>query len=332
MTDNYDIFISYRRDGGAQYARILQLELEKRGYRVFLDYEELTDGVFGDNIKKAIHQAPIFMMVLSEHYLDRCKNEGDWVREEITLAIKENKHFIPVNPDNLFDGIPADIPEEIKSTVRNNQRSEVRFGQLLRASVDEMVEKRVAVHVQRSEETAPQKHDIVIETPPKKHGIVIAAAACLLAIVIGIGVYFLSGNSDSSDYQKSYDEVLVNAANKGDAKAQYYLGLVYANGYGTPSNASAAVGWYRRAAEQGLDSAQILLGLCYLEGTGITQDEKEGVRWLKTAAENGNTDAIFNLGVYFFQKGDEKAGTEWLRIAAEQGHEQATEFLKEIGG
>ena len=35
MTDNYDIFISYRRDGGAQYARILQLELEKRGYRVF---------------------------------------------------------------------------------------------------------------------------------------------------------------------------------------------------------------------------------------------------------------------------------------------------------
>lgn len=83
----YDIFISYRRDGGAQYARILQLELEKRGYRVFLDYEELTDGVFGDNIKEAIREAPIFMMVLSAHYLDRCKNEGDWVREEIMLAI-----------------------------------------------------------------------------------------------------------------------------------------------------------------------------------------------------------------------------------------------------
>jgi TPR repeat protein len=74
------------------------------------------------------------------------------------------------------------------------------------------------------------------------------------------------------------------------------------------------------------------LGLCYLEGTGITQDEKEGVRWLKTAAENGNMDAVFNLGVYFFQKGDENTGTEWLRIAAEQGHEKATEFLKEIGG
>ena len=50
----YDVFISYRREDGAQYARILQLELEKRGYRVFLDYEELTDGVFGDEIKEAI--------------------------------------------------------------------------------------------------------------------------------------------------------------------------------------------------------------------------------------------------------------------------------------
>lgn len=43
----YDIFISYRSKDGAQYARILQLELEKYNYRVFLDYDELTDGVFG---------------------------------------------------------------------------------------------------------------------------------------------------------------------------------------------------------------------------------------------------------------------------------------------
>ena len=52
----YDIFMSYRRDGGAQYARILQLMLHQRGYKVFLDYDELTDGVFGENIKKAIKE------------------------------------------------------------------------------------------------------------------------------------------------------------------------------------------------------------------------------------------------------------------------------------
>ncbi|MBR6592354.1 MAG: hypothetical protein IKK81_07030 [Prevotella sp.] len=52
MTNNkYDIFISYRRDGGAQYARILQLMLIQRGYKVFLDYDKLIVGVFSDIIR-----------------------------------------------------------------------------------------------------------------------------------------------------------------------------------------------------------------------------------------------------------------------------------------
>ena len=61
----YDIFISYRRDGGAQYARILQLMLIQRGYKVFLDYDELRDGTFTDRIIAAIKAAPVFMPVLS---------------------------------------------------------------------------------------------------------------------------------------------------------------------------------------------------------------------------------------------------------------------------
>lgn len=50
----YDIFISYRREDGAQYARIVQLLLEHEGFSVFLDYEELKDGQFGDKIENAI--------------------------------------------------------------------------------------------------------------------------------------------------------------------------------------------------------------------------------------------------------------------------------------
>lgn len=65
MKTKYDIFISYRREGGAQYARILQLMLQQRGYKVFLDYDELTDGAFSEHIKTAINEAPIFMLVLS---------------------------------------------------------------------------------------------------------------------------------------------------------------------------------------------------------------------------------------------------------------------------
>ena len=89
MANNYDIFISYRRDGGAQYARILQLMLIQRGYKVFLDYDELRDGTFSDRIKAAIKAAPVFMPVLSAGSMARCVNENDWVREEILLAAQE---------------------------------------------------------------------------------------------------------------------------------------------------------------------------------------------------------------------------------------------------
>ena len=83
MQSKYDIFISYRRESGAQYARILQLMLSQRGYKVFLDYDELTDGRFGNHIKEAIESSSIFMIILSRQSLQRCKNEDDWVRANL---------------------------------------------------------------------------------------------------------------------------------------------------------------------------------------------------------------------------------------------------------
>lgn len=143
MANKYDIFISYRRDGGAQYARILQLMLTQRGYKVFLDYDELTDGIFSDHIKAAIKDAPVFMLVLSNGALKRCVNEDDWVRREILLAVQHNKHFVPVNPDNKFDGVPAGIPQEIATVAGSHQQSEIGFGQTLGVTIDLMIKNRL---------------------------------------------------------------------------------------------------------------------------------------------------------------------------------------------
>lgn len=147
MKQKYDIFITYRRIGGAQYARILQLMLQRRGYRTFLDYDELTDGKFGEHIKQAIIDAPIFIVILSKGALERCQNEDDWVRRELQLAISEKKHIIPVNPDNLFDGIPEGIPEDIKEVVSVHQHSEIYFGQTLGVAVDYMIKNRIAPQI-----------------------------------------------------------------------------------------------------------------------------------------------------------------------------------------
>lgn len=142
MSNKYDIFISYRRVGGAQYARILQLMLSQRGYRVFLDYDELKDGVFGKKIKAAIQEAPVFMLVLSKNALDRCKNDDDWVREEILFAIEGGKKIVPVNPDKTFDGIHEQIPKSIRE-ITDIQNSEIDFGQALGVTVDLMITDRL---------------------------------------------------------------------------------------------------------------------------------------------------------------------------------------------
>lgn len=141
--NKYDIFISYRRDGGAQYARILQLMLIQRGYKVFLDYDELTDGIFSEHIKAAIKDAPVFMLVLSDGSMARCVNENDWVRQEILMAWQLGKHIVPVNPDNKFDGLPENIPEEIKQAAGSHQHSEISFGQALGATIDLMIKNRL---------------------------------------------------------------------------------------------------------------------------------------------------------------------------------------------
>lgn len=148
----YDIFISYRRDGGAQYARTLQLMLEKKGYRVFLDYDELKDGEFSPKIIEAIKEAPIYIILLSQGSMARCVNDGDWVRKEIELAVSENKRIIPVNPDNTFDGVPKDVPESVRHAIETIQHSEISFGQALNATVDLMVKNRIKpyIHKRRS--------------------------------------------------------------------------------------------------------------------------------------------------------------------------------------
>ena len=48
--EQYQIFISYRRDGSDAHARIIYDKLKNLGYRVFLDFESLFSGGFRKNL------------------------------------------------------------------------------------------------------------------------------------------------------------------------------------------------------------------------------------------------------------------------------------------
>jgi uncharacterized protein len=66
--------------------------------------------------------------------------------------------------------------------------------------------------------------------------------------------------------------IFTDLAPQGDARAQTYLGYMFAHGKGVPQNFMVAAGWYRCASQQGFPAAQYMLGLMYDKGQGVPQD------------------------------------------------------------
>ena len=86
------------------------------------------------------------------------------------------------------------------------------------------------------------------------------------------------------------------AADKGEAWAQYNLGIMYANGEGVPEDDATAVKWYTKAAEQGDAAAQNNLGVMYEDGHGVPQDNVMAYMWWNLAAAQGDENAKENKG------------------------------------
>src|SRR5262245_9064790 len=56
------------------------------------------------------------------------------------------------------------------------------------------------------------------------------------------------------------------------------------------------VEWFEKAAEKGEARAQFNLGVCYYEGRGVTRDYAKAVEWYRRASEQGAEKAQRNLG------------------------------------
>src|SRR5205809_853742 len=91
------------------------------------------------------------------------------------------------------------------------------------------------------------------------------------------------------------------AAEQGDAKAQFDLGVMYYKGRGLPQEYTEAARWYRKAADQGDAMAQQTLGYMHYNGQGLPQDYTEAIRWYKKAAAQGDAVAQQSLGYMYSQ-------------------------------
>ena len=94
---------------------------------------------------------------------------------------------------------------------------------------------------------------------------------------------------------------LETAANAGHAEGQYYLGLSYQNGIGTPADIKQALHWFHKAAEQNHVHAQCRIGILYNEGEyGIERDPEIAVQWFRLAATQNDTAAQSRLADCLF--------------------------------
>lgn len=96
MKSKFDIFISYRREGGLELADSIYQRLINAGYSAFLDLEQLNSGKFNTKLIGVIEQCQDFIIVLPPNALNRCCEEDDWVRREIECALKNKKNIIPI--------------------------------------------------------------------------------------------------------------------------------------------------------------------------------------------------------------------------------------------
>jgi TPR repeat protein len=115
-------------------------------------------------------------------------------------------------------------------------------------------------------------------------------------------------------------KVMRAEAERGDAIAQFGLGMLYEVGRGVPKDFVEAVKWYRKSAVQGYANAQSNLGSQYHKGEGVPKDFVEAVKWFRKAAEQGDFNAQVWLGhAYAKSEGvpmDSVEAYAWYNIAA----------------
>jgi hypothetical protein len=109
-----DVFISYRRNGGSDFAKILDDRLEQATYNVFFDVEHLKGGKFNEKLYYFIENCQDFLLVLPRNALKRCNNPDDWLRKEIECALQNEKPIVPIMLRGFHWPDPSKLPDSLK--------------------------------------------------------------------------------------------------------------------------------------------------------------------------------------------------------------------------
>jgi len=121
----FEIFISYRRKGGYDTAKLIYDRLRMDGYSVSFDIDTLVNGNFDVELEQRVNDCKDFLLVLSPGIFDRFfesnseyEPDNDWVRREIACALKTKKNMVPLAMEGFV--FPKSLPQEVTEIKNKN--------------------------------------------------------------------------------------------------------------------------------------------------------------------------------------------------------------------
>ncbi len=181
----YDIFISYRRDGGYDTAKHLNDLLVRDGYKVSFDIDTLRNGDFDIQLLERIDQCKDFVLIVNQHAFDRTLDPSfdpnkDWMRCELAYALKKQKNIVPIFLAGV-KGFPESLPSDVACVTKKNGPEYNRY------YFNDFYEKLKAA--------------FLISKPHKKSRKIFVFTAVLTAL-LGLVVYFGSKEPSTNDDER----------------------------------------------------------------------------------------------------------------------------------
>jgi len=137
------------------------------------------------------------------------------------------------------------------------------------------------------------------------------------------GLLLLSAPANANDADSF--KAMVALANKGNAEAQYHVGMMHNNGIGTPQDPKQAFEWFQKSTASNDPLGAYKLG-CYYDGQGVgivASDVNEALKYKLIAAKAGYALAQHDVANLYDRQGNPEEALKWWKMAGDQGYPRA---------
>lgn len=332
----YNIFISYRREGGFDTAKHLSDLLSRDGYKVSFDIDTLRNGKFDTQLLTRIEECNDFILIVDSNAFQRTFDpefppENDWLRRELAHALKHHKNIIPVFLSGV-KGFPDNLPEDISPVTRMNgpEYNKYYFDEFYKSLKKRFLKswsRKLKIKVAAAFSLAVFLFTIIFTPQIYRNDIYFTDPLIPQTTTVEQLIDFADNtikkatdpNIDSVTQWKLWS----TQAKEGIAESQFHAALCCLTGYGCQTNNKLAFKYMKQAAMQGYAPAKYGLSVCYDRGIGTSPNINKAQKLAHEAAQEEILEAQSDYGIYCSANNDIPNSIYWLQKSAEQGYAPA---------